>query len=73
MVDPRGGAFTLGLGLVTDLAFVSDAETYSADRLHRTLALANTAVACASTGAALLHHDGSWERVGEVDVRGDLN
>ncbi len=72
MVDPRGGAFTLGLGLVTDLAFVSDAETYSADRLHRTLALANTAVVCAPSGAGLLHHDGSWERVGEVDVRGDL-
>lgn len=72
MVDPRGGAFTLGLGLVNDVAFVSDAETYSADRLHRTLALANTAVACAPTGTALLRHHGVWERVGDVDVRGEL-
>jgi hypothetical protein len=29
-------------------------------------------VVCAPSGAGLLHHDGSWERVGEVDVRGDL-
>ena len=52
MVDPRGGAFTLGLGLVTGLAFVSEAETWSLERLHRTLKLANTPVVCAPTGSA---------------------
>jgi len=71
MVDPRGGAFTLGLGLVTGLAFVSESETYSADRLHRTLALANTTVACAPTGTAMLSTDGLWEQVGEVAMHGD--
>lgn len=72
MVDPRGGAFTLGLGLVTGLAFVSDAETYSAERLHRTLALADTAVVCAPAGTAVVRRNGSWQTVGDVDVRGSL-
>ena len=44
MVDPRGGAFTLGLGLVSGIALVTEAETWSAERLHRTLKLANTPV-----------------------------
>jgi cyanophycinase len=72
MVDPRGGAFALGLGLVPGMAFVSEAETFSADRMHRTLALANTPVACSPTGTALVRRDGVWETVGDVDVRGDL-
>ena len=40
MVDPRGGAFTLGLGLVPRVAVVPHVEQWSADRLHRTLDLA---------------------------------
>jgi cyanophycinase len=38
-VDPRGGAFTLGLGLLPDLAVVARADTWSEDKLHRTLQL----------------------------------
>ena len=38
-VDPRGGAFTLGLGLVQQLAVVARADTWSEDKLHRTLQL----------------------------------
>ncbi len=72
MVDPRGGAFTLGLGLVRGLAFVSDAEKYSAERMHRTESLADTALAEAPTGAALVRAGDTWERVGEVEVRGEL-
>jgi cyanophycinase len=72
MVDPRGGAFTLGLGLVTGLAVVTQAETWSADRLHRTMALANTTVATLPTGSALLLSGGVWEQVGDVEVRGEL-
>ena len=40
MVDPRGGAFTVGLGLVPRVAVVPQVEQWSADRLHRTLDLA---------------------------------
>jgi cyanophycinase len=72
MVDPRGGAFTLGLGLVDGLALVTEAETWSADRLHRTLKLANTTVVELPSGAALVRTAEGWERVGDLTVHGEL-
>jgi cyanophycinase len=72
MVDPRGGAFTLGLGLVPGLALVTEAETWSPERLHRTLKLANTTVAELSSGTALVRTASGWEQVGEVILHGDL-
>jgi len=72
MVDPRGGAFTLGLGLVPGLAVVAQVETWSAERLRRTLGMADTAVACVPTGAAIVRRDGIWEMVGEVALHGEL-
>jgi cyanophycinase len=72
MVDPRGGAFTLGLGLIDGLALVTEAETWSGDRLHRTLKLANTPVVELPSGAALVRSADGWEQVGEVTVHGDL-
>lgn len=72
MVDPRGGAFTLGLGLVTGLAVVGEVEQWSPERLHRTLGMADTPVACVPTGAALVRRPTGWETVGEVELRGDL-
>lgn len=72
MVDPRGGAFTLGLGLVNGVAFVSEAETWSLERLHRTLKLANTPVVCSPTGSAMVRHDGEWTHVGPTEIHGDL-
>ncbi len=44
MTDPRGGAFTLGLGLVPGVAFVAEAEQISPDRLTRTLKIADVPV-----------------------------
>jgi cyanophycinase len=72
MVDPRGGAFTLGLGMVSGLALVTELESWSADRLHRTLKLANTPIALLHTGSALVHSDTGWELVGGPDIRGEL-
>jgi cyanophycinase len=72
MVDPRGGAFTLGLGLVTGLAVVSQVDQWSAERLRRTLDMADTTVACIPTGAALVRRSGVWETVGEVEVHGTM-
>ncbi len=72
MVDPRGGAFTLGLGLVANLALVTEAETWSPERLHRTRALANTSVAVLRTGDALVHTAAGWEQVGSPEVFGQL-
>jgi cyanophycinase len=73
MIDPRGGAFTLGLGLVRGLALVTQAETWSPERLHRTLELADTPLATLASGTALVREgDGTWERVGVLEVRGEL-
>lgn len=72
MVDPRGGAFTLGLGLVRDLALVTQCETWAPERLHRTLKLADTALATIATGDALVRRDRTWESVGDVTVQGQL-
>ena len=72
MVDPRGGAFTLGLGLVQGLALVTEAEGWSPERLHRTRKLANTAFAVLRTGDALLKTAAGWELVGVPEVHGDL-
>jgi cyanophycinase len=74
MVDPRGGAFTLGLGLLTGLAVIPAADQWSHERLHRTLELAHGfLVAALHTDAALLHgSDGSWVAHGTVAVHDGL-
>jgi cyanophycinase len=72
MVDPRGGAFTVGLGVIAPLAFVPHADTWSDEKLHRTqsLAPAATPVAGVPERTALLRHpDGSWEAAGAGEVR----
>jgi cyanophycinase len=40
MVDPRGGAFTVGLGLLDNLAVVPHHNHWSEEKAHRTLLLA---------------------------------
>jgi cyanophycinase len=40
MVDPRGGALTLGLGLVAHLAVLPHYDTWSEEKAHRTVQLA---------------------------------
>jgi len=72
MVDPRGGAFTLGLGLVPNLALVTEAEGWSPERLHRTRKLANTTFAVLRTGDALVRTAAGWENVGGAEIHGDL-
>jgi cyanophycinase len=39
MVDPRGGAFTVGLGLIEQLAVAPHFQEWSEERAHRTIAL----------------------------------
>jgi cyanophycinase len=73
MTDPRGGAFTLGLGLVRGVAVVPHAEQWSHDRLRRTLDLAKgIAVVVLDAGAAVVRLDGEgWRAVGRVSVYSD--
>ncbi len=72
MVDPRGGAFTLGLGLVEGLAVITESDTWSHDRLQRSLQLANTTVVQLPTGSALLYNGGKWNVDGPAIIHGAL-
>jgi len=72
MVDPRGGAFTLGLGLVESIAVITESETWSHDRLQRCLQLANTTVVQLPTGSALLCVQGKWNVDGPAIIHGAL-
>lgn len=71
MVDPRGGAFTLGLGLIQQLALIPHADTWSEDKRHRTLQLAppGLPVVGIDERTALLHDpDGTWRAAGPGSV-----
>jgi cyanophycinase len=67
MLDPRGGAFTLGLGLVVEMSVVPGYEAESAERAHRTIRLAPPGIPVAGVpdGTALVREpDGTWREVG---------
>lgn len=70
MIDPRGGAFTLGLGLVANLAVLPHYDPDSVDHLRRTLALApsGAAVVGIPEQTALVLEDGAWRRAGAGQV-----
>lgn len=72
MVDPRGGAYALGLGLVSGLALITESESWSRERLTRSLSLADTPVVELPTTAALERRDGSWQVHGPAVVHGEL-
>jgi len=63
MVDPRGGAFTIGLGLVEQVAVLPHASKWSAERMQRTVSLTSAGVALLSIDertAVIRDPDGSW-------------
>lgn len=72
MVDPRGGAFTVGLGLVRALAVVPHHEPGEPSaQLRRTLALAPpgcAVVALGEQGALVRESDGTWWHGGAGDI-----
>ena len=72
MLDQRGGAFTLGLGLVSGVAVVPGVEAWSEEMRSRTLSLANTPLVELPTGSALLRGPQGWELVGDPTVHGEL-
>ena len=74
MVDVRGGAFTLGLGLTDDLAVISRADTLSSERIARTVRLAppGLVVAAVAERSVLIRRPGApWETVGDVTLYRD--
>ena len=71
MVDVRGGAFTLGLGLTDELAVISRADTLSAERISRTVRLAPPGLvvaAVAERSALICRPDAPWEAAGDVTL-----
>ena len=73
MVDPRGGAFTLGLGLVEQLALIPHHDSWSEDKARRTIQLAPAGlpvVGIDQQTALIRRPDGSWtvEGAGRVVV-----
>lgn len=63
MVDPRGGAFTLGLGLVAQVAVIPHHDTWSAEKARRTIKLAPAGlpvVAIDEQTALIRYPDGRW-------------
>lgn len=72
MTDPRGGAFTLGLGLISGVAVVAEAELQTAERMARTLKIADVGVISLPTGSAAVQTDAGWEFIGAAEAHGDV-
>ena len=72
MIDPRGGALALGLGLVSGMALVTQAEQISPDRHARAKKLANVPLAFLPSGSALIHTAAGWESIGQNEIVGAL-
>jgi len=71
MVDPRGGALTLGLGAVTQMAVIPHHDTWSEDKEKRTLKIAPAGMPIAGIDertALLRDPDGGWRATGAGDV-----
>ncbi|CAN5836357.1 hypothetical protein BH18ACT2_BH18ACT2_15040 [soil metagenome] len=68
MLDQRGAALTLGLGLLSGVTVVPGAEMRSHDRQVRTRQLADVPLVELPTGSALVCRDGQFELVGDASV-----
>ncbi len=71
MVDPRGGAFTLGLGLLAQVAIIPHHNTWSEEKAKRTITLAPKGlpiVGIDERTALIRGRDGAWTVAGVGDV-----
>ena len=67
MIDPRGGAFTVGFGFVRDIAFVPGYSGEVTAQLRRTLSLAPKGCPVAAIGgdvALVREPEGVWRKTG---------
>jgi len=72
MLDQRGGAFTIGLGLARGVAVIPEAEQWSEELLHRARSLADTTLIELPSGAAAIRRGDEWELHGDASVTGAL-
>ena len=71
MVDPRGGAFTLGLGLIEGMTVVPHHDTWSEEKAHRTLQLAPAGLIVVGVDertAVIRQAGGGWRTEGSGEV-----
>jgi cyanophycinase len=71
MVDPRGGAFTLGLGLLTGVAVIPAHDHWSEDAAHRTRKMSPPSLVLAGIDertALIRDPEGSWSAQGAGEV-----
>jgi len=71
MVDPRGGALTIGLGLLPGLAVMPHSDLWSADKARRTVQLAtgDLRIAAIDERTALIREPaGTWRAAGAGGV-----
>ncbi|HXX91048.1 MAG TPA: Type 1 glutamine amidotransferase-like domain-containing protein [Acidimicrobiales bacterium] len=72
MVDPRGGALTVGLGMLEQLAVIPHFGHENAEKVHRSIALAAPGlpvVGVPERTALIREPDGSWRQAGVGDVQ----
>jgi len=72
MVDPRGGALTVGLGMVEQLAVIPHFGHENAEKVHRSVALAAPGlpvVGVPERTALLRDPDGTWRQAGVGTVQ----
>jgi cyanophycinase len=72
MVDPRGGALTVGLGMVEQLAVIPHFGHENAEKVHRSIALAAPGlpvVGIPERTALVREPSGSWRQTGEGEVQ----
>jgi cyanophycinase len=71
MIDPRGGALTLGLGMIEQVAVLPHANTWSPEKTHRTFSLATRGLRIAAIDeqtALIRDPDGTWRCEGAGSV-----
>lgn len=71
MVDTRGGALTVGLGLVPDVAVIPRFDTWSQEKIRRTVTLTRPGqilVGIPEATALIRNSDGTWRSAGRGAV-----
>lgn len=71
MVDPRGGALTVGLGMVDSVAVIPRFNTWSSEKIHRTVTLTRPGqvlVGIPESTALIRDGEGTWRYAGVGDV-----
>jgi len=68
MIDPRGGALGLGLGLISSLTAIVESEQWPTERMLRTRKLAQGPLAIIPTGSGVVYQNNQWITFGNATL-----